>query len=315
MSDLVSIIVPVFNAEKYLDRCITGILNQSYHNIQLILIDDGSNDNSLEICKKYEQNDNRIKVIHQHNSGVSVARNEGIDAVKGTYFTFVDADDELSNNAIYTAVSWIQKYNADMVTYGWKRKYENNKLIEEIIPQFEYVDNNKKLIYGILENYSMYGGGYPWNKLWCRNSFCEEIPKFNSELYYFEDLEWVIKAATKIKKCVVCPEPLYIYSIRDDSVTNNKNQLEKRELGYHHSIKCIIDELSSYPDIQYWFSQKYYPEIVNGVIGAKRNRYFRLEKYLKDRYKERKGDIKVACKGSLKLMLRKLYISIIINKK
>ena len=91
--ELVSIIVPMYNSEKYLDECISSILSQDYKNIELILVDDGSTDGTLKKAKEYENKDGRVKVIHQKNSGVSTARNNGIKKSKGTYITFVDSDD------------------------------------------------------------------------------------------------------------------------------------------------------------------------------------------------------------------------------
>ena len=93
MNDLISIVVPVYNKEEYLEECIKSVLQQTYKNFQLILVDDGSKDNSLSICNKYAKTDNRIKVIHQENQGVSVARNRGLLASDGRYLLFLDADD------------------------------------------------------------------------------------------------------------------------------------------------------------------------------------------------------------------------------
>ena len=91
--DLISIIIPVYNVEKYLEECIESVINQTYRNLEIILVDDGSTDKCLETCKEYEKRDNRIKVIHQENAGVSVARNVGIDFSTGQYIGFVDSDD------------------------------------------------------------------------------------------------------------------------------------------------------------------------------------------------------------------------------
>ena len=93
MEELISVIVPVYNVEKYLNRCVESIMNQTYKNLQIILIDDGSNDRSGKICDEYAEKDKRIEVIHKENAGVSAARNKGLDKAKGEWITFVDADD------------------------------------------------------------------------------------------------------------------------------------------------------------------------------------------------------------------------------
>ncbi len=112
----ISVIVPIYNSEKYLPMCIESIINQTYKNIEIVLIDDGSTDSSLEICMRYAATDERIKVIHQDNKGVSVARNVGLEKMTGEYFSFVDSDDELKKNAIEFLLKDILEYNADMAS-------------------------------------------------------------------------------------------------------------------------------------------------------------------------------------------------------
>ena len=95
-TDLISVIIPVYNVEQYLNRCVDSVINQTYKNLEIILIDDGSTDNSGKICDEYSQKDKRVKVIHQKNMGVSNSRNKGINIAKGKYITFVDSDDVLN---------------------------------------------------------------------------------------------------------------------------------------------------------------------------------------------------------------------------
>ena len=111
----VSVIVPVYNTEKYLPSCIESICNQTYTNLQIVLVDDESPDKCPEICDKYAEADERITVIHQKNTGVSGARNAGLECALGEYITFVDSDDELYPNAVETLVSDAEKYSADIV--------------------------------------------------------------------------------------------------------------------------------------------------------------------------------------------------------
>ena len=112
----VSVIVAIYNSERFLPRCIESIINQSYRNTEILLVDDGSSDNSLKICCAYAAEDERIKVIHQENKGVSTARNKGLDNVAGEFFLFVDSDDELKTDAIEFLVNDILKYDADMAS-------------------------------------------------------------------------------------------------------------------------------------------------------------------------------------------------------
>src|SRR5699024_1141358 len=115
----VSIIVPIYNSENYLKYCLETIVNQTYNNLEILLINDGSLDNSLDICKEFEQKDNRIKLFNIPNSGVSVARNIGIDNATGEFITFVDSDDWMELNAIEFGVDKAKKTNADVIIWSY----------------------------------------------------------------------------------------------------------------------------------------------------------------------------------------------------
>ena len=124
---LLSVIVPVYNVEKYLERCLKSILNQTYENMEILLIDDGSTDTSLKICNEYAKKDKRIRVIHQENKGLSATRNVGLDNMKGDYVSFVDSDDWINPNIYDLAIKNMEKSNADVLDFGCKKvmQYEN----------------------------------------------------------------------------------------------------------------------------------------------------------------------------------------------
>lgn len=114
----ISIIIPVYNAKKYLQRCVNSIINQTYRYIEIILVNDGSVDGSAELCDQLAKIDNRILVVHQLNQGVSVARNIGMDYATGDYILFVDSDDRISENLCKLAIEKIEQYNVDAVYWG-----------------------------------------------------------------------------------------------------------------------------------------------------------------------------------------------------
>lgn len=310
MEPTVSIIVPVFNAEPYLDRCITSVLNQSYRALELILVDDGSSDKSQLICEKYRRQDDRVILHHQENQGVSSARNTGLFLASGEYLTFADADDSLAPNTLETAMRLFQQYDADMVTYGWNIVHENGSSTEQVFEKFEIQSNISSVLKNLLMHYSSYGGGYPWNKVWKRDSaaFPENFLPFDQNLYYFEDLEWVVRMLLKVRKIVVCPECLYDYYIRENSITRSPKQAERRELGYHHSIERIIEDLSVLPELQKWFSNKYYPEIVNGIITASRKHQEKVTRYLFPRLQQVKKDLLKSKQININIKLRCLIL-------
>ena len=129
---LLSIIVPVYNVEKYIERCIKSILNQSFTNFELILVDDGSPDNCGKICDEYKKKDSRIKVIHKKNGGLSDARNAGIERAKGEYIAFVDSDDFINKYMYEILYKNAKKWDADISICNFKMVCENDRIDEDI---------------------------------------------------------------------------------------------------------------------------------------------------------------------------------------
>ena len=136
---VISIIVPVYNVEKYLDNCLKSILNQSFKDFEVILVNDGSKDKSGEICNIYSQKDSRIKVFNMENSGAGKARNKGLDLAQGKYIFFVDADDWLENNALEEHFKYITKY--DMVIGCSKNCYFNEDKLSNSKVEYYYPAN------------------------------------------------------------------------------------------------------------------------------------------------------------------------------
>lgn len=148
MDEKVSIIVPVYNVEKYLDKCIESIVNQTYRNIEIILVDDGSPDKCPEICNEWAKKDDRIKVIHKENGGLSSARNAALEIAQGDYITFVDSDDWIENDMIQSMLTCAAKNDADIVCCGFyfdnvdttghlqkfeKAEYENEEIVLNLL--------------------------------------------------------------------------------------------------------------------------------------------------------------------------------------
>lgn len=306
----VTIIVPIYNGEKYLPRCIESILRQTYQDIELLLIDDGSTDGTANICEQYARQDPRVIVKKQTNQGVSSARNSGILSASGQYITFADADDEMCDNAIETAVRCLHQAKADVVTYGWVRCDEKGDLEEPISEEYEILTDPEAILHRMLEHYSSCGGGYPWNKLWRTASF-QSICLFDPKLYFFEDMEWCVRMILKVKKLVICPECLYRYSVLQSSVSNQKEQREKRETGYHQAMKQIISVLKDHPQCASWLEKKYYPEIVNGILFSVEKKYWCVYRQLMDRFIQIKKKIKSACYYSRKMRIRYAVISLL----
>lgn len=138
--DKISVIVPIYNSEKYLDECIKSILEQTYENFELILVNDGSNDKSIEICNNYQSNEKRIKVLNLEHNGVSNARNKGIDIATGQWICFVDSDDIIDKTFLKTLITLVKEYKSDIaeVDFGYMhKKYKKIKEKNEIYNSYE----------------------------------------------------------------------------------------------------------------------------------------------------------------------------------
>lgn len=180
---IISIIIPVYNLEnRNLDRCIQSILNQTYKNFELILINDGSTDNSEKICEQYIYSDNRIKLINQQNGGVSSARNKGIDYSKGTYIAFIDGDDYVDENYLE---HFVQLLPADLIIQSCKDFcYDYDKAKTQYHFENKSYNNN---FYELFSKYNLYNWGAPWARLYKTNIIKQHNIKFNTEIRYRED--------------------------------------------------------------------------------------------------------------------------------
>lgn len=195
-SPMVSVIVPVYNSEKYLSRCIESILNQTYDNIELILINDGSNDQSGKICDQYANKYNHIIVIHKKNSGVSDSRNEGIKISSGEYLQFVDSDDYIDENMIELLIRAIKQDDSDLIICGYKRKGSIMGITEISFNQSRTFSYNQFI--KIFDNlYLKYLINPPWNKLYKAKIIKDNRIYFDSYFDLGEDLLFNIEVIKK----------------------------------------------------------------------------------------------------------------------
>lgn len=209
-TQLVSIIMPVYNSEIYLKRSIESVVNQDYINFELLIIDDGSKDNSLKICHLYAQKDARIKIFVKENGGPASARNYGLSKVIGEYIIFVDSDDALEKNTISKLVAEINNTNSDLVCCGHKKVLEEQK--KEIVFMPEILCEN---VGRVLENISMLMETEtiqaPWGKLFKNNIIQKHKIVFPEYLKFGEDTYFVYGYLTYCHKVNVVSEPLYLH--------------------------------------------------------------------------------------------------------
>ena len=233
MKDLISIIVPIYNVEKYLNKCIESIVNQTYENIEIILIDDGSNDNSGIICDEYAKKDNRIIVVHKGNGGVSSARNKGLKIAKGEWISFVDADDWIEQTFCQTLLNKVTQEQADIALCGYNRITDNR--IEKINAnnQEVFLNSNEYLVKSLNPQT---GFGFCHMKL-IKKEVLKSI-SFNERIEVGEDALFNIQLSTYIKKAVFLKQPLYNYRINNQSVV--KRYDENYANKYLKSMKILL---------------------------------------------------------------------------
>lgn len=267
---LISIIVPVYNTEKHLKRCLDSIINQSYRDIEIIVIDDGSTDSSNKICKEYALIDNRIKVVTTKNSGVSNARNKGLDIASGEYIAFVDSDDTIDEKFIETMYNYCRKYNSKLcavnVNYCYKSKITRPLHMETgLINKEEYYI---LLLYNVK--------GFVSNKLY-HKSLINNI-RFDNEISICEDLLFNIKVATLIRNVVVVNEYLYNYFQNMDGAYNsNYNSKKISEIYAYDRIMKLVYE--NCPKALLLYKYEYLLMAINQKNKYKKSQYHNEEDY------------------------------------
>ena len=230
---LVSIIVPVYNNEKYIERCLNSILNQTYTNIQIIVINDGSTDNSYKICKKYAEQDNRIFLISQKNSGVSSARNTGLKEAKGEVLSFIDSDDWVHERFIEDNLKIMIEKNADMICFNLQEIYSDN-IID--VCQFKENMTTEDIQKGlILDELSC----YMWNKIYKKSLWKNK--QFPVGMI-FEDFFIMASLVLDSNKIAVNESIYYYYDKSNDkSYTNRYNLNFKYDFfkGFKERVKLL----------------------------------------------------------------------------
>lgn len=216
----VSIIVPVYQVEKYIRQCIDSILAQTFTDFELILVDDGSKDNSGKICDEYAEKDKRIRVIHKENGGLSDARNKGLDNASGNYFMFVDGDDYIAPNMTECLHNNILKADADIAACNYRYIFESDGEKDFATENKAEVLNSNEIFYN-RKNERNYGfWTVAWNKLYKREKFKSLRFRFGK---YHEDEFWANDIYQTDITVIAVKESLYYYRQRSNSIMGNKN--------------------------------------------------------------------------------------------
>lgn len=265
---IISVIVPIYNVEKYLPKCIESIINQTYKQIEIILVNDGSKDNCGEICDEYSKKDKRIKVIHQKNSGVSVARNNAINIASGKYIGFVDGDDYIELDMFEKLIKLIQANNCDMAICGYIMENEYGKIIKKSDDSNKNIILNKKEALKLLFSPKRYTS-FPVDKLYKKELF-SDIRYPSGKIY--EDADTTYKLIHECQKVVYTPEPLYHYIRRNNSITLSKFS---PAMMYRLEVDKNLSEFvkNNYPDLYPYVEHVWYRTNIQLILKMQRALY------------------------------------------
>ncbi len=254
MTDLISIIIPVYKVEKYINKCVDSVLSQSYENLEVILVDDGSPDSCGQICDDYAAKDKRVVVIHKANGGLSSARNAALDVAKGDYILCVDSDDYIHRDMVSKMLTAAKDYEADIVICSHFMESPTKLTITDRISDEVIVMDRMEALDRLVEDAEI--KSYAWGKL-CRREFFDGVryPKDRN----YEDIATTYYLFDRAEKIIKIPEYLYYYIVRDDSISYNNSSVSWHK-GCHAS--CLGQE-----ERAEYFRQKGYDELYEKAMA------------------------------------------------
>lgn len=300
----ISIIVPVYNVEEYLNRCIDSILNQTFQDFELILVNDGSTDNSGQICDNYAIRDKRIRVIHKENGGVSLARNKGLDIARGKYVQFIDSDDYIEKDMLDKVYNTMLKENSDIIFWGFKLYTNDMKFTKKHVYHGEDTLNKDKNL-NLINLYKKDLFGYICCKLFKLEIIKKYNIRFKEKMSFLEDEEFTCQYCRYIENICILDDSPYIYIDYKDS-----DRITLSNSNKHMDIYTRDMVFKSWKDMLYEKnSEEYYKD-------------FLLDKYIKIFYnlichtiwrdsniKEKKIELDILCKTHIFIYLKENVIS------
>ena len=317
---LISVIVPVYNVEPFLKRCLNSLAHQTYGNLEILLIDDGSSDMSPRICDEYAERYSNVKVIHQQNKGLCGARNTGLDNASGEYIGFVDSDDWCALDMYQYLYDGLCKYNVDVSACGYYRVRSKGRAVGRC-DGLDYVMDRDLLIRDIVMNFDF--RTVFWNKLFKRSVF--ETIRF-PEGYTFEGTRFMHRVLKNVKKAVLLGEPKYFYVDTVDSIVNTTKLVSP----VNQALSCIArynDLEADYPDLReemmfdigksFLFIKKTHGTVARAETDALASEYAEIRAFYK-KYKKpllkkfgflERRQISLLAKGTVSGIKRAHYVS------
>ena len=301
MNPLISVIVPIYNVEKYLARCVDSIVNQTYKNLEIILVDDGSPDRCPQMCDDYAEKDSRIKVVHKKNGGLSDARNAGMAVATGEYISFIDSDDYVSDDFFECLLDVMNKENSDIAECSVVKFYDDNRF-DEISDDLSVktYDTQDAMSALIAENPFHQ---HVWNKLY-KTELVKDIPYAVGKLN--EDEFWTYRVFGRANKVARLNKTMYYYFQRNSSIMGvgyNIRRLDALE-GKANRQKYIennFTDLSTQAKIDLYGSCMFaYQSVLKFMSGAEKKKALELIRKYRKMYNLSFDEIKLADKSARK---------------
>ena len=287
---MISVIIPVYNVEKYLSQCLESVIHQTYRDLEIIVIDDGSTDNGPRICDEFAERDNRIKVIHQKNGGAASARNAGLRIATGEYLAFVDSDDYLEANAYETMLGIMHRTGADIVECAFCNEFPDRT--------WNRVYFEKETLFSTVEYLKLYTDHWIcsliWEKLYKRSLF--EGIEFE-EGHQIDDEFFTYQGVMNVQTIVYNPTILYHYRMRSSGVMRDKTVAEKKMLDrLEYSSARREKVVKRFPELKQEYDETYLDSLLRWSKDrdATANVIREIQQLLKDYFKNNK-----ACKMKL----------------
>lgn len=244
VSPKLSIIVPIYNSQDYLSTAVDSLVNQTYKNIEIVCVNDGSKDDSLEMLNKYKEKDNRVVVVDKPNGGVSSARNEGIKASTGEYITFIDSDDYIDLDAYENCMNRVMEQNADILAFGFKfepSQTDGTNVSDKVYDKWECIENEFS------------DNGTVWNKIFRRSIVVNNDLWFDENVKYGEDDLFIKVVAPHANTIVGYAKPYYHYVYRETSAENSYTTEKKLVSAINHTQAFVDDYVKNqYNDEYNW---------------------------------------------------------------
>ena len=290
MNKKVTIVLPIYNVEKYLDRCIKSIINQSYQNLEIILVDDGSPDGCPKLCDQWGKKDKRIKVVHKKNAGLGMARNTGIDNATGDYICFFDSDDFIDLNTIQDVLGVVEKTKADIVSFGYF-DYSMGSIVETHIPCDNilfYTGDEvvSEFLPDALKRKKLNFNLSAWTSLYSMDLIKKSKWKFASEREIIsEDVYSLLELYKYVNSIAIIPKAYYYYCNNEISLTRvfRKDRFSFIHKFYVESLKLIKE--NGYPvSVKKAMAYPYVANVIGAMKLLNKSNLSSKEKYLQMKY-------------------------------